>query len=347
MVDHGKLFQSHSSLIMAVTLPPSVAPPASIVSGKISNDVSTISKSDPVTSTMQGQRSDDTLTSKLVEARKIVNDTLTSLTHELHTLNRSIHSNPEVGFEEHHAHSTITTFLRKHGFTVTTAAYNLPTAFEATIGETGPLIIFCAEYDALPTIGHACGHNLIATSSLAAFIAASTALIRLSIPARIRILGTPAEEGGGGKVVLLDSGAFSDPALLAALMAHPIPSHTYAPTYTGLAGLKLIACHKLRVEFRGKTAHAGAEPWAGVNALDAAVAAYTSVSMLRQQMRPEDRVHGVFEDGGTVPNVIPGYARLNYYVRAPTIARADELLGRVKECFEGAARAAGCEVSYS
>lgn len=277
--------------------------------------------------------------------RTSINLAIDEVAIELRELNRQIHSHPELGFEEVFAHDTLTTFLESKGFTVKKHAYGIDTSFEVESGSGGRLVTYCAEYDALPGIGHACGHNLIATASIAGFLGLANTLQKLNIPGRVRILGTPAEEGGGGKVKLLEAGAFNDD-ISASIMAHPIPSHTYKDGYTGLAGLKLIASHKIRVEFRGKSAHAGGEPWQGVNALDAAVAAYANISMLRQQIRPEERVHGVIEEGGTVPNVITEYTRMNYYIRSPTIQQCDELLARVKACIEAAALATGCTFHY-
>ena len=264
---------------------------------------------------------------------------------ELRELNRHIHVNPEIGYEEFIAYETLTNFLKKHDYTIKAHAYGLETSFEAECGAGGSLVVICAEYDALPNIGHACGHNLIATSSIAAFLGLSKAVLGLDIVGRVRILGTPAEEGGGGKVKLLEAGAFKD-TISAAIMAHPMASHSYKDGHSGLAGFKLIASHKLRIEFRGKPAHAGAEPYNGLNALDAAVSAYTNISMLRQQIRPDERIHGVIEQGGTVPNVITEFTRMNFNIRSPTIQRANELLARVKLCFEAAALATGCSVSY-
>lgn len=269
---------------------------------------------------------------------------------KLHEINKRLHSHPETAYKEHYAHETITSFLSDRGFAVKKHTYGLDTSFEAEYGSGGRLVIVCAEYDALPEIGHACGHNLIATSSIATFLATAAALKEHSIPGRVRILGTPAEEGGGGKAKLIDAGAFS-PAedVAAAIMAHPTSSHQIFNTpgqYSGLAGFKLIASHKFRTEFRGKPAHAAGEPWNGVNALDAAVAAYTNVALLRQQMETDERVHGVIEVGGTVPNVITDYTRMNWNVRSPTIERADKLLERVKKCIEAAALAAGCGLEY-
>ena len=265
---------------------------------------------------------------------------------QLRDLNRTIHENPELAYKEFLAVEAISSFLQKEGFSVTEKTYGLETSFTCDVGSGGPLVILCVEYDALPNIGHACGHNLIATSSIAAFLGAAAALKSSGLPGRIRLLGTPAEEGGGGKVKLIEAGAFAEKDIAAAIMAHPVTAHQFKDGYTGLAGLKFIASHKFRVEFTGKQAHAGGEPWNGVNALDAAVACYNNVSMLRQQMRPNERVHGVFEDGGTVPNVITAYTRMNWYVRSPDMQRADDLLEKVKRCCEAAATASGCELNY-
>ncbi|KAI0846175.1 hypothetical protein F5Y00DRAFT_150004 [Daldinia vernicosa] len=265
-------------------------------------------------------------------------------------INRELHQHPEIAYQEVFAHDTITQFLQERGFIVKRSTYDLATSFEAEIGSSGRLVVICAEYDALPEIGHACGHNLIATSSIAAFLGAAEALKKSGDAGRLRILGTPAEEGGGGKVKLIGAGAFKD-NIAAAIMAHPMPIHQISGSnephvYDGLAGLKMIASHKFRTEFRGKTAHAAGEPWNGVNALDAAVAAYSSVGLLRQQIQPDERIHAVIEVGGTVPNVITDYTRMNWNVRSPTIARANKLLARVKACIEGAATATGCELNY-
>lgn len=280
--------------------------------------------------------------------RSTINSRIDSSITELHDINRALHSHPEIAYEEHFAHDSITSFLEGHGYSVKRHTYSLDTSFEAEYGSGGRLVIVCAEYDALPAIGHACGHNLIATSSIATFLAAAEAIKAHGIEGKVRILGTPAEEGGGGKAKLIEAGAFKDnPA--AAIMAHPTSSHQIFNTpdiYEGLAGFKLIASHKFRTEFRGKPAHAAGEPWNGVNALDAAVAAYTNVGLMRQQMETDERVHGVIEVGGTVPNVITEYTRMNWNVRSPTKARADRLLDRVKKCIDAGALASGCSVEY-
>ncbi|KAK7414921.1 hypothetical protein QQX98_006246 [Neonectria punicea] len=270
---------------------------------------------------------------------------INACSQQLRAVNQKLHDNPELAYKEVTAHDTITAFLEEQGYTVTRHAYGIDTSFEAEYGAGGRLVIFCAEYDALPDIGHACGHNLIATSSLAGFVALAETVKTLGVKGRVRILGTPAEEGGAGKVKLLEAGAFKGD-VTAAIMMHPTANHHFPPGFTALAGVKFVASLKLRVEFHGRPAHAGGEPWKGLNALDAAVAAYTSISMLRQQLRPDERIHGVIEDGGTVPNVIPEYSRVNYYIRSPTLKRGEELLARVKSCFEAAATATGCTLNY-
>ncbi|KAG5980118.1 hypothetical protein E4U55_004367 [Claviceps digitariae] len=278
--------------------------------------------------------------------RELVNLHLDLQSLNLHKINHVLHSKPELAYHEFHAHDMICDFLAQQGFAVQRKTYGLDTSFEVTVGSGGSLVIICAEYDALPNLGHACGHNLIASSSLAAFLAAAHVLRELGLDGRVRLLGTPAEEGGGGKVRLIQAGAFSPPGDIAAcIMAHPIARHSIN-NVPGLAALDLIASVKFRVEFKGKSAHAAGEPWNGTNALDAAVAAYNNVSMLRQQMRPDERVHGVFEVGGTVPNVIPDYTRMNWYVRAPTTEQAERLEARVHACIDAAALAAGCTNNY-
>lgn len=272
--------------------------------------------------------------------------TIDSADQSLRELNRAIHSNPELAFHEFFAVKTITAFLEAEGFIVQSKAYGLETSFTSDVGtDGGPLVIICAEYDALPNIGHACGHNLIATSSIAAFLGAAQAVKTCNIPGRLRLLGTPAEEGQGGKVKLIEAGAFKED-IAAAIMAHPISPHQLKGDYTGLAGMDMIASHKFKVEFRGRPAHAGGQPWNGLNALDAAVATYNNVSMLRQQMRPDERVHGVIEDGGTVPNVITQYSRMNWYVRSPSMKRCDDLLKKVEKCCEAGALTTGCEFNF-
>ena len=281
------------------------------------------------------------------KARELATGRIDQLDSDLNTkVNKVLHANPELFYKEFIAHDTLSSYLENLGFAVQRSCHGLETSFEATIGEGGRQVVFCCEYDALPGIGHGCGHNLIATASVAAFLGAAHAMAELKIPGRLRILGTPAEENGGGKAVLIDNGAFS-PAedIAAAIMAHPFAEHAMATaegTCSGAAALTLLACHKFRSEFWGKPAHAAAEPWNGVNALDAAVATYNNIAVLRQQISPDERLNVVIKDGGNVPNIIPAYSCMDWGVRAPTFKRSERLFEKVKKCIEAGALATGC-----
>jgi amidohydrolase len=268
-----------------------------------------------------------------------------------------IHSNPELAWEETIAHDTLTRFLSAQKiYNVTESAYGIKTAFEATCVSPltsqveGRTINFNAEYDALPGIGHACGHNLIAISSLAAFIGLSAAVREFNVAGKVQLLGTPAEEVGGGKNALLDAGAFK--GVDVSLMGHPIPKPVpggrgYDEGITGIAGMPSVAHLGLFATFHGKNAHAGMNPWDGVNALDALVCAYNNISVLRQQMRPDERVHGCVVEAPKVNNVIPDMTKLNYSVRSATMDGCRKLGDKVVACFNAAALATGCTVEIS
>lgn len=261
---------------------------------------------------------------------------------DISAINRHIHDNPELAYEEHKAHDAFVSTLKSLGFEVTSHAYGLDTAFSTEAGTGGRLIVFNAEYDALPGIGHACGHNLIASSSFAAFLGVASALKASGQPGRVRLLGTPAEEGGGGKLRLIRAGAYRGAA--ASLMVHPGPGHALAAPVRGVAYVRMLANVKVRVHFTGRESHAAIAPWDGVNALDAVCLSYNAVSMLRQQIRPYERIHGVFRSAGDRPNVTPASCCVEYYVRSATRAGAEALWRRVLRCFEGAAVATGCEM---
>ena len=194
---------------------------------------------------------------------------------------------------------------------MTPHAYGLETAFSAEFGSGGRLVIFNSEYDALPGIGHACGHNLIASGGLTGFLGVVAALRESGLPGRVRLIGTPAEEGGGGKLRLIENGAYKGAS--ACLMLHPGPQYLLPEGITGVADVKMLANVKWRITFNGKTAHAAMEPWNGLNALDAVCLSYNGVSMLRQQIRPHERIHGIISQGGDRPNVIPGKTSVDYY----------------------------------
>lgn len=248
-------------------------------------------------------------------------------------VSHSIHAHPELNYEEHFAHDILTDHLRSAGFAVTPHAYGLDTAFEATAGTEGSEVVILLEYDALPGIGHGCGHNIIAAAGLGAAIACLEVLDH--VPGRLRVLGTPAEEGGGGKIAMARQGAFDSG--VAALMIHPADAELLAMT--------AIAVHTLDVVYAGIAAHAAAAPWAGRNALDAAVLGYMNVAALRQHIRPSERVHGVFTEAGEKANVVPRRAAANWYVRSDTLASLRPLKERVTACLEGAAHACGCSIS--
>jgi amidohydrolase len=256
--------------------------------------------------------------------------TVDRLTPLLLDCSHRIHSNPELGFEERIAHDTLSDALESTGLTVERHALGVDTAFRATAGREGPCIAVLLEYDALPEIGHACGHNVIASAGLGAGLAA--AALADAIGGRVVILGTPAEEGGGGKVVLADNGAFE--GVDAAMMIHPADAD--------LLSMTTIALEPLRVRYEGAAAHAAAAPWKGRNALDAAVLGYMNVAALRQHIAPDERIHGIFTRAGDKANIVPHIAEATWYVRSPTTADLVPLKERVIACLEAGATASGC-----
>lgn len=253
---------------------------------------------------------------------------------ELESLSRRIHDNPELGYQEFKAAGWLTEFLAGQGFKVERGVGGVETAFRATL-ETGdgPTIAILCEYDALPAIGHACGHNVIATAGVGA--GAGLAGVRNHLPkGRIHVIGTPAEEGGGGKLRLIQGGVFD--RVDAAMMIHGWDRWVPHQDLLGIV--------RLGFEFTGKAAHAAADPWDGINAVDAVVQTFNNVSMLRQQVRPDARIHGIITSGGAAPNIIPEFAAATFYVRSASLAYLDELQRRVIACAEGAARATGCQL---
>ncbi len=243
-----------------------------------------------------------------------------------------IHARPELAFAEHFAHELLSDELERNGLAVTRQAFGLDTAFVATGGTTGPLIAICCEYDALPGIGHGCGHNLIAAAGLGAGVAAAALADELG--GRVIVLGTPAEEGGGGKVLMLDAGAFD--GVDVAMMIHPADHD--------LTIMDSIAIAPMTATYTGEAAHAAAAPHLGRNALDAAVLGYMNVAALRQHILPAERIHGIFTEAGEKPNVVPRRAVAEWYVRSPTLESLEPLKARVVACLEAGALAAGCTV---
>jgi len=259
------------------------------------------------------------------------------LADELEALSKKIHDNPELGYQEVKACKWLSEFLVRQGFKVEQGVGGVETAFRATIetGE-GPTIAILCEYDALPGIGHACGHNVIATSGAGA--GAALAAVKGQLPTgRIQVIGTPAEEGGGGKVKLIKAGLFTD--VDAAMMIHGFDRT--------LLHQDLLGIGRATFEFTGKASHASADPWEGVNALDACIQTFNAVSMLRQQVRPDCRIHGIMLKSGAPANIIPEYASATFYVRYPRIDSMWELHRRVIACAEGAAKAAGCTLTVT
>ncbi len=252
-------------------------------------------------------------------------DRLLEVSHE-------IHAHPELNFEETFAHDLLCQVLDDEGIEVERHAYGLDTAFVGRAGSAGADIGVCLEYDALPGIGHACGHNIIAAAGLGAGLAA--AALADECGGRVSILGTPAEEGGGGKVFMIRQQAFA--GIDAAMMVHPAGAE--------LRSMSTIAIQQCLVTYTGESAHAAAAPEKGRNALDAAVLGYVNVAALRQHILPTERIHGVFTDGGDKPNIVPSRAQTCWYVRSPSVDGLAVLKGRVERCLEAGAMASGCEL---
>jgi len=263
------------------------------------------------------------------ELKRKIRATIESLAPELVGICRDIHSNPELGFAEFRASATLCEVLSAHGIPARRPAYGLETGIAAEIGRAGPYVGVISEYDALPDVGHACGHNIIAVAGLGA--ALGLAALGDQLPGRIRYLGTPAEEGGGGKELMARRGAFDQ--LDCAMMVHP--------STEDLPAFPLIANARVTVRYHGRASHAASSPEAGLNALDGLVAAYQSIAALRQHIPAGHRIHGIITDGGSAPNVVPEFAEGEFVVRAPDIERLNALRARVHACFEAGALATG------
>jgi amidohydrolase len=263
-----------------------------------------------------------------------IHDAIRGSADELLTSSRAIHALAEIGFEEVESSRLLSGLIEAHGFQMERGVSGMPTAFVARQGSRGPHVAFVCEYDALRGLGHACGHNLIATSSAGAGIALALALSDTGVDARITIVGAPAEEGGGGKIPLCHDGLFDD--CDAVLIFHP-SDRTASVQYA-------LACTHWEWMFRGKAAHAAGSPDRGINALDAFVHAYTGISMWRQQLRDDARVHGFIIEGGTAPNIIPELTRGEYLTRARDGEYLRTMNARFRAIFEAAAAATGCDL---
>ncbi|MEX1335805.1 MAG: M20 family metallopeptidase [Candidatus Limnocylindrales bacterium] len=244
-------------------------------------------------------------------------------------LSHRIYENPELGYEEVQAAEWLTDRLEAAGFELQRGFGTMPTAFVASTGP-GPLhIVICAEYDALPSVGHACGHNVICTASLGAALALQPVAEASGL--KVTVIGTPAEEGGGGKIPFIEAGFFDD--VHASMMVHPFPADVAEPA--------IIAVQQLKVTYVGRAAHASGFPWQGINAADAQVVAQTAIGLLRQQLLSSDRIHGFVTKGGDAANIIPERTTAEYMVRAATAERLEELTARVRDIFEAGALATG------
>jgi amidohydrolase len=248
-------------------------------------------------------------------------------------LSHRVHANPEIAFEERQASAWTAELMRNHGFEVTAPAGGLETAFVARwIGDRpGPVVALAGEYDALPEVGHGCGHNLMCSSSAGAAVAAARTLGR-DFGGEIRFIGTPAEEAGNGKVHLIEAGVFDD--VDACLQIHPSDSNA--------AEMVCLAVIEIEVVFHGVLAHASADPWLGKNALDAIVLLHTMVAQWRQHLKPGERVHGIITHGGAAPNIVPDLTRGRWYVRTPIDDDLDAMIDRFRSMAEAAATATGC-----
>ena len=254
---------------------------------------------------------------------------------ELREIAIDIHDNPELGWEEVRTSSTLASYLENNGFKVERGVADIKTAFKATYGNGKPIVCFQAELDALPGIGHACGHNLISVASVGAGIGVKAAVDKLG--GQIWVMGTPAEELLGGKVIMVEKGLYND--VDTAMMIHPTTVHNWA-------GLKSLAAIELDIRFTGTSSHAAARPWEGVSALEALILGFSAVNSLRLHIKDRARIHGIILEGGTAANIIVEQASAKFSVRADDDQYLDELKAKVIKCFEGAALATGAKLDY-
>ncbi|WP_371621810.1 M20 family metallopeptidase [Streptomyces sp. NBC_01116] len=278
-------------------------------------------------------RADRTADERIRALRAAVRETIGAGAPALLDLSRRLHAEPETAFEEHKAAALCHELLAAHGFEVTAPAHGLDTAFRATIGSGPVTVAIACEYDALPGLGHACGHNLIAAAGVGAALGLAPYADELGLT--VRVVGTPAEERGAGKALLLEAGAFD--GVDAAMMVHPCPFE--------MADFRSFALGTLDVVYTGRAAHPSLNPHEGRNAADALTVAQVALGLLRQQLPPQWRVHGITTAAGTAPNAIPDRATATYEIRALAAEDLRELRQRVEDCFRAGALATGCEVT--
>jgi amidohydrolase len=268
------------------------------------------------------------------ELKKLVLEEVEAHRTELIDLSLRIHANPELALQEVKASGWLAEYLEGKGFEVERGFCELPTAFKASYGRGKPVIAYLAEYDALPKIGHACGHNIIAAAAVGAGIATRTAVNQLG--GRVLVIGTPGEELYGCKAIMVERGGFTEVDV--AMMIHPGTRNIVTPP--------ALACSSLEVEFFGKAAHAAACPDEGINALEALILAFNNINSLRQQVRERSRIHGVITDGGQAANIVPAYSRAIFLVRAEDEEYLGELKEKVLSCFQAASLATGADLKY-
>ena len=272
-----------------------------------------------------------------------VTDVIDQARDDLVSISMDIHSHPELNFEEHYSCNALCVALEKYGFEVERGVGGVETAFRATLngsGGDGPTVAFLAEYDALPGIGHGCGHNLIAISNLGAGIGAMAALGEL--PGKIVVLGTPAEEGGGGKIKMLDAGAFE--GIDVSLSSHPASNRTTIETVIPQQETWSLAMIGYTFEYSGKAAHAARVPHEGINALNAVIHLFTGIDAMRQHLRSDVRIHGIITNGGKAPNVVPDFASANFMLRCTDRNYLEYVVEKVLAVAEGAAKMTGAEL---
>ncbi len=262
--------------------------------------------------------------------KKDVAAVVDAMAEELLALSHAIHGEPELALEEFKAAERLCNAVERHDIPAQREAFGVKTAYAAEFGDKGPTIAILSEYDALPGIGHGCGHNIIATSGFGAAMA--LAKLGAKLPGTVRYLGTPAEERFGGKEIVAREGAFDGAD--AAMMIHP--------SNLNMVTMPCIAISEVEVTYHGRAAHASAMPYRGLNALDAVVTAYQSIAQLRQHIKNTERIHGIITEGGLAPNIVPERASCRYFVRAVDVHELALLKKRVHACFEAAAIATGC-----
>lgn len=266
--------------------------------------------------------------------KNIIVNRVNKIGKEIFDLSKEIYENPELGYEEHKACFSHTKILKKYGFSVQNPYLEMDTAFKAEYKSTrtGPNVAFIAEYDALPVIGHGCGHNLLGAVSSGAGIVLKQIIDEIG--GSVTVFGTPAEETDGSKVIFAQKGAFNNIDI--ALIAHPHTQYRKSGASLAMESLEFI--------YRGKSTHAAASPEKGINALDAAINTFNNINALRQHIRSDSRIHGIITEGGNAPNVTPDYAVAHFYVRSTTKKYLKELVDKVKKCAVGASMAAGTKI---